>query len=67
METKMKTKTDVQAGNKQAHFDAPEIKSAHGHAGEAESGMKRAFAILFPFESPAWNSSECKTHSHKGS
>jgi hypothetical protein len=30
---------------------------AHGHHHAEGSSMKKAFAYLFPFESPAWNSS----------
>jgi hypothetical protein len=30
----------------------------HGHGSEHGTSMKRVFATLFPFESPAWNSSE---------
>lgn len=35
----------------------PELdEKGHGH--EHGSSMKRVFAVLFPFASPAWNSSE---------
>jgi hypothetical protein len=47
---------------KKAHTDTqPDFEifkgHAHGHHHAEGSSMKKAFAYLFPFESPAWNSS----------
>jgi hypothetical protein len=40
----------------QKHFKA--LSGGLDHHGGEESSMKKAFAFLFPFDSPAWNSSK---------
>lgn len=46
----------------QAIFQAPEHAGHASH--EHSTTMRKVFATLFPFESPAWNSSMCFSATH---